>query len=163
MRLLSLLLLLAILISCNENKKSNKAFNANETVSKDSIYSLDSLTLDSLSRGFYRYSESDDSCLSILEQYNHYWTNDSLGKNGFRELYGHFILKDCNCRGKQWNIVRSYLGRPNQSFILNGKHRYRYRLNYYSTEMNEVGTELLDIDVDSQGIITFFALWAVDG
>jgi hypothetical protein len=81
-----------------------------------------------------------------------------LGKNGFRDLLGKFILKDCNCEGQNWNIVRKYLGRPNHSFISGDKHAYRYRLNYYTTSMKDVGTKLLDIEVNSQGIITTFAL-----
>lgn len=164
MRQTSLLLfILTFLLSCNENKKANKSITTVDTLSNDNTYTLDSLALDSLSKGWYRYQDSDDTCLATLEYYSHYWTKDSLGKNGFRELFGQFILKDCNCKGRKWGILRKYLGRPNQSFISEDKHVYRYRLNYYSPSMKDVGTTLLDIDVDSQGIITFFGLWEVDG
>src|SRR2546425_1214339 len=90
------LFLLTISLSCNQTKK----------LTEDNIYKLDKSAVDSIDRSMYKYFEIDDSCLGTLEVYYQYWRNDSLGKNGFRDLYRQFILKDCNCKGRNWNIVR---------------------------------------------------------
>lgn len=162
MREISIFFILILLLSCNENRKTNNLLNKVDTVLDGHNLNLDSSTQDSLNHGLYKYSDNDDSCLSILEWYSNYWRNDSLGKNGFRELYGQFILKDCNCKGRKWNIVRKYLGSPNQSGIMEDKHIYRYRLNYFSTSW-DIGTGILEIVVDSQGIIRQFIVYEVDG
>ena len=71
-----------------------------------------------------------DSCFSFLEIYHKYWKLDSIGRNGFRQLMADHLLKECHFEGETWKSLVKYLGRPNSSFLLDGKQINRYRLNY---------------------------------
>jgi len=104
-----------------------------------------------------------NSCLNLLARYSDYWKKDSVGKNGVREIIGYEFLNKCNFIGEKWVNLIEYLGTPNHKFRIENTNVYRYRLNYYSDDMKDSGTMLLDIDVNKVGIITDFSIWEVDG
>jgi hypothetical protein len=105
----------------------------------------------------------EDTCIQYMRKYSAFWKMDSLGKNGFRELFGYKILSGSDFRGKEWKEIAEFLGRSNGIKNVFGKTEYTYRLSYYSESFNDIGTLLLDIIVDQQGIITLFAIYEVDG
>ena len=99
-----------------------------------------------------------DTCLSYLEQYSHYWNKDKLGKSGARELMAKFFLNGCDFTGKKWTDISKLLGEANVTFSKKSKHVYLYRLNYQSSDIKEAGTMLLHIEVDNTGKITSFSI-----
>ena len=106
---------------------------------------------------------TNDRCLSYLYTYSRYWKLDSLGKNGFRELMSDVVLKECHFKGDKWTDIKKYLGKPNSRFSLNGHQYYRYRLNYQSKSIKDIGTRLVDFEVDNSGLIVGFSIFSVDG
>lgn len=104
---------------------------------------------------------SKDSCISQLEYYSSHWKGDSLGLNGFRELFSLRVLKNCNYENRLWKQVGRYLGNPNFTFKKENFTRYRFRLNHYTEDIRELGSLLLDVLVNKEGIITQFIIWEV--
>ena len=104
-----------------------------------------------------------DSCLNILRAYSAYWKKDSIAENGFRELLGYRVLINCDCKNRMWKDVGELLGKPSFIYSEKDKTTYRYRLNNYSNDIKHPGTLLLDVTVNAEGVVTFFAVWEVDG
>lgn len=102
------------------------------------------------------------NCYEILKDYQFYWKNDSLGKNGFRHLLGDKHLKNCSVIGGDWDTLFKYLGKPN--IIIMGKSDtfYRYRLNNFTEDLGAPGNLFLEISVQG-GKVTTFAVVMVDG
>ena len=104
-----------------------------------------------------------DTCLNLLGDYSNYWKKDSLGENGFRELLGHKVLKNCNCEGRLWKDVKEHLGTPNFSYPDGERVFYSYRLNHFTKDIKDIGTFLLDVVVNKEGVIVHFIVWEGDG
>src|SRR6266516_3545614 len=100
----------------------------------------------------------NDRCISYIERYSRYWKLDSLAKNGFKELMSDLVLKDCHFKGQKWADIKKYLGKPNSKFSLHGSQYYRYRLNYQSKSIKDIGTLLVDFEVDNTGSIVGFSV-----
>jgi hypothetical protein len=103
-----------------------------------------------------------NNCIDLLTNYSHYWIQDSLGKNGFRELLAEAHLSKCNFIGFKWSEISPLLGKPNFTFTHASEFHYRYRLNNYSDDLGAPGTLNLEIFVDDN-IITSFKVDHVDG
>ncbi len=106
---------------------------------------------------------SQDSCIQIFKEYSKHWKKDKHGKNGFRELFGRTIFKNCNLKGAQWRDISGYLGKPTHKGSREGIMVYLYRLNYFSRNIKLIGTFLLEIDVNEKGQIVLFGVFEVDG
>lgn len=108
-------------------------------------------------------SPKTDTCINILKSYSHYWKKDSLGDNGFRELLSEKVLRECNCKGREWKKILEYLGKPSSTHAFGEETEYRYRLNHFSNDVKMPGTLFLDISVNKEGIVTYFYVREVDG
>ena len=107
-------------------------------------------------------STNNDSCIENLKRYSYYWINDSVGENGFRELFAEEKLGGCKFSGFQWSTMSHYLGKPNFTFSDGILIHYRYRLNNYTDDLGAPGNMFLEIFV-AKGIITSFKVMRVDG
>ena len=105
----------------------------------------------------------EDSCISYIMTYSSFWKKDKFGKNGFRQLMADLVLSKFEFKGRKWNEFKKYFGEPNQNFKLEGFLYYRYRLNYIAESIKEVGTNLFDIEVDTNGVIVGVSISMVDG
>lgn len=101
-------------------------------------------------------------CIELLKKYQHYWVDDSIGKNGFRELFSEMVLRNCKFSGTRWSNVSEYLGKPNFTFINNSSTHYRYRLNNFTSDLGAPGNMFLEVFVKDD-IITSFKVDMVDG
>lgn len=102
-----------------------------------------------------------NKCLNSLIANKHYWTRDSLGENGFREIFATTYLRNCDFTGKKWTDISTYLGKPNYTVKADTTTIYRYRLNHYSNNYKDIGSGLLDVEVKNE-IIVHFYVWFVD-
>lgn len=107
----------------------------------------------SASPGYCQKATTVDTCSRLLRSYSVYWKNDSLAKNGFGELMGIYVLRNCEYNGKAWTELQPYLGPPNFTYSESEKIRYRYRLNHFTEDVTDSGTFLLDVVVNKEGII----------
>lgn len=96
-----------------------------------------------------------EDCLETIKYYSQFWIGDSLGKNGFRQLYGTTILKKCNLVGKKWSDLAVYFGKPNSKFTNWDRTRYVFRLDHYDEDMYIPGTLLLYVDTQRDTIRSF--------
>lgn len=109
------------------------------------------------------HRKANDTCLNILNEYSYYWKKDSLAKNGFRDLFGKTILKNCNCLDVQYKRIEKYLGDPDTIINIGNSKIYRFRLNHLSENLQDLGTFLLDIEINEKGLVIRFKAWEVDG
>jgi hypothetical protein len=107
------------------------------------------------SAGSSRKEEKQEDCLETIKYYSEFWIRDSLGKNGFRQLYGTSILKKCNLEGKKWSEISVYFGKPNKQYTNWDRNRYLFRLDHYAEDMFIPGTLLLDVDTRKDTIRSF--------
>ena len=103
-----------------------------------------------------------NECEQWFKVYSHYWTNDSLGKNGFREIFADRILRGCNFVGTKWDKISGFLGKPNFSFKEDQQLHYRYRLNNYTDYLAAPGNMFLEIYIKDE-IIIIFKVETIDG
>jgi len=103
-----------------------------------------------------------DTCLSNLKFYSTYWKKDSIGDNGFREIFALSKLEKCSFKNTNWEEVSKYLGTPNFTFKYENYIHYRYKLTNYESDIP--GTQFLEIFVDSKSnLITSFFIKEIDG
>jgi hypothetical protein len=98
---------------------------------------------------------TNSSCLELLETYSKYWVADSVGKNGFRYLFGTNFLNKCDWKNLKWSEVKGYMGSPNSSVPSDGIIMIRYKL----TESNDwtlPGLRILEVHVEGDRIIYFY-------
>ena len=102
-------------------------------------------------------------CIYNLKRYKDYWLQDSLAKNGFREIFASKVLTECPFEGIKWSTISEYFGKPDWSYPHSNEKRilYRYRLNHYMDDIHVPGTMLLDIDVRNDLIVGFY-VYSID-
>jgi hypothetical protein len=99
--------------------------------------------------------QSNLSCLELLKTYSKYWIADSVGKNGFRYLFGTTFLNKCDWKNLKWSEAKDFMGSPNLSIPSDGTILIKYRLtesNYWDTP----GFMYLQIHVEGDRIIYFY-------
>jgi len=105
-----------------------------------------------------------DTCLSNLKFYSTYWKKDSIGDNGFRDLFSLFKLEKCSFKNTRWEEISKYLGSPNFTFKHEDYIHYRYKLTNFGSDLSLPGTRILEIFVDSKSdLITSFFIKEIDG
>lgn len=96
---------------------------------------------------------SVEDCVDNLRYNSNYWKRDSLGQNGFRQLYATTVLNKCNFEGQRWRDISSLLGKANSIYNNSGRTTHLYRLEYDEKELYVPGMFVLDAQVKNDTII----------
>ncbi len=80
---------------------------------------------------FYRLTQ--DQIEQTIRANRHYWQRDSIGQNGFRNIFAGAVLEQCHFSGQPWDKWRAILGKPNYQTVSNDSLyiRYFYNLTCY--------------------------------
>lgn len=57
-------------------------------------------------------AEALSNCLGTLDAYADKWRKDSLGANGFRDIFSDCVLMDCAFTGVAWSRIAKFFGKP---------------------------------------------------
>jgi hypothetical protein len=108
-------------------------------------------------------TDFNSKTIELLHDYHAQWINDSLAKNGFRQLLANEFLSKCNFEGMKWALLQKYFGKPSYIWDRDSSIRYKYRASYFSDEnYGAPGNLYVEIEVKN-GVIIIFRVYEIDG